>query len=585
MALIRPQPACAQEAASAAQDLTLQDVVFTFGETRVTVPNLVISGTRLSKDDVLAILKSDGPEPASTRFGRLDAGSLSAPEVRLERTDGTTNNTAIYRNVVAKNVHGGRVAELTSESATIERTGPHVAHGRYGVIRGEDIDLVGVARLYQEPGDGKGPLLPIYGPYSASDIVAEAEGTTISIASLKGSRFAARQVPGTWNGLETAFEGLSDDTDGPGERATKLGLIADLLEGVSFGDVEVNGIAVKTTAPAAAELRLAKLAYAESGEAPGVSLSDFSFSGGGMRLQVSGSKLNGYSLAPTIATLRRIAAEPGNAEAEFRRLTPLIGTLAMNGVSIDIDDEAAKPKAAPKASGDPLGANSGNTSLHIGLREGTLSFGPPQDGVPTAGQLNLSGLTLPSSAVAGIPGLGSLGLYGYRDLDLKLVADTVWNEDSKELALREISVSGKDMGTLRIHATLGGIGPDVFDPDAAVSGFAMLATTAKALDLTLENGGLFERFIDAQAKTLSLKPDELRKEYVTASVIGVPVILGNSAAAKAIGAAMGKFVAKPGTLSIRAKAKNGAGLGVVDFSTAATPGAVLDKLEVNATAD
>lgn len=113
----------------------------------------------------------------------------------------------------------------------------------------------------------------------------------------------------------------------------------------------------------------------------------------------------------------------------------------------------------------------------------------------------------------------------------------------------------------------------------------MLSATAKALDLTLENGGLFERFIDAQAKVLSLKPDELRKEYVTASVIGVPVILGNSAAAKAIGAAMGKFVAKPGTLSISAKAKSGDGLGMVDVSTAPTPAAVLDKLEVNAKAE
>ena len=205
--------------------------------------------------------------------------------------------------------------------------------------------------------------------------------------------------------------------------------------------------------------------------------------------------------------------------------------------------------------------------------------------MPTESRLALTGLTLPSTAVESVPGLGSLALYGYRDLDLDVVADTAWNEDTRELSFKELSLSGKDMGRLHLNALLGGIGPEVFDPDAAVSGFAMLSATAKALDLTLENGGLFERFIDAQAKVLSLKPDELRKEYVTASVIGVPVILGNSAAAKAIGAAMGKFVAKPGTLSISAKAKSGEGLGMVDVSTAPTPAAVLDKLEVNAKAD
>jgi hypothetical protein len=33
-------------------------------------------------------------------------------------------------------------------------------------------------------------------------------------------------------------------------------------------------------------------------------------------------------------------------------------------------------------------------------------------------RFTLNGLTMPASAVEGVPGLGSLGLYGYRDLDL-----------------------------------------------------------------------------------------------------------------------------------------------------------------------
>lgn len=132
---------------------------------------------------------------------------------------------------------------------------------------------------------------------------------------------------------------------------------------------------------------------------------------------------------------------------------------------------------------------------------------------------------------------------------------------------------------------LGGIGPEVFDPDAGVSGFAMLSATAKALDLTIENTGLFERFIAAQAKVLSLKPEELKQEYVTASTLGVPAILGNSADAKAIGAAMGQFVTKPGTLSLSVRPKNGTGIGMLEFGAAPTPSAVLDRLNVDAKAN
>ena len=78
---------------------------------------------------------------------------------------------------------------------------------------------------------------------------------------------------------------------------------------------------------------------------------------------------------------------------------------------------------------------------------------------------------------------------------------------------------------------------------------------------------------------------ELRKEYVTASLLGVPIILGNSAAAKGIGAAMGQFVMKPGKLVVHAKSKEPAGIGFIDLGAARSPAAVLDRLEVEAKAN
>ncbi|ACB81731.1 conserved hypothetical protein [Methylorubrum populi BJ001] len=602
-------PAAAQEAASAVQDLVLDNVSLAFGDTLVTAPKVTVSGTRLSRDDLLAILKSESKDAKDAskdswpaRLQRLDAGSLTMPELRVERRDGEKRQVVTYRDVAARTIRAGRISELTAAGATLSVEGaPQAGRGSYGRIRAEEVDLTALARLYSEAGSATTPFLRLYASLAVEAIAfIDERGTTVSIARLTGRDLSGRQTPATWRG---AVEALGDGglaEDDRAKRARAAGLLADLAEAVSVGSLEATDLKVKEVkGEDPLSFSIGRMSYAGGTEAA-ITLADVGFGAKEAQGKVGRLTLTGFSLEPTITALRRLAKAPAPAdaspgkgaapaqdpqEAELRRLTPVIGTLTLSDLGLDLAQAAVAP--GPIASGDPLKAPKpvALPPLHIGLRGASMSFGPPKDGVPTESRFSLTGLTMPASAVEGVPGLGSLGLYGYRDLDLDATADTAWSEDKRELSFKELSLSGKDMGRLHLNATLGGIGPEVFDPDAAVSGFAMLSATAKALDLTLENGGLFERFIDAQAKVLSLKPDELRKEYVTASVIGVPVILGNSAAAKAIGAAMGKFVAKPGILSISAKAKSGEGLGMVDVSTAPTPAAVLDKLDVSAKAD
>ncbi|GJD93063.1 hypothetical protein [Methylobacterium iners] len=568
-----PRSALAQEAASAVQDVTLQDVALTLGETVLRAPRVTVSGTRLSKDDLIALLRGSGPT-AAARLARLDAASLNIPELRAENAGpGGTRQVILYRDVVAKDVRAGRIAELVGAGATITvEGGPRTGTGTYGRIQATDLDLTALARLYGEPGDGKGAVQRVYGTFAIAEVAYVDEGgTAVKLARLEGKDFGGRQIPSSWTGAMQAFSGVDLEKAPPAERARVTGLAADLFEAVSVGTLEATGLSVQETkGDAPFDLGIARMSYTGSG----ASLEEVAFSGAGARTRIGRLSLTDFSLGPTIAALRKFSAAVANpSQDDLRRLTPALGTLALQDMSIDLPAE------------QPVKGRPPEPAAHLGVRSASMTFGPPRDGVPTASRLSLSGLTLPASTVAGVPGLGSLGLYGYRDLDLNLVADTSWDEGTRELSVREISLSGKDMGSLRLNGTVGGIGPEVFDPNAAVSGYAMLSATAKALDLTIENGGLFERFIAAQSKVLSLKPEELTQEYVTATAFGVPAILGNSAAAKAIGTAMAQFVAKPGRLSLSARPKNGNGLGVIDFSAAPTPGAVLDRLEINAKAN
>ncbi|WP_200913203.1 hypothetical protein [Methylobacterium sp. Leaf106] len=584
---IGPLPVSAQEAASAVQDVTLQNVTMTFGGTVLTAPQVIVSGTRLTKDDLLALLRS-GPEPLPARLAKFDAASIVIPELRSEIRIGTKTQTATYRDVTARDVRGGRIAQAAAAGATAaEAGGGEKRSASYGRMEMRDVDLTAMARLYGEAGDAKSPMMRLYGAFSVSDTLMEADGTVVKVARIEGTDLSGRQIPATWTGALDAMARADQAQGNPADRARIFGVMADVLDGFSVGSVQATGLTISQTKDGEpVSIGMGRMVLSSGG----LSMEDLGFTAGDAAGKLARLSVAGFSFAPTVVAMRKLSTQAGEpTEADLRQMTPALGTLAFKDLSLHLPPDevpaSPKPPAKPPGAASPVLPPAATAPTHIGLRDGALTFGPLRDGVPTTGRANLSGLTLPASAVAGIPGLGSLGAYGYRDLDLNVVADTAWNEAAKELSFSEVSVSGKDMGSVTINGTLGGIGPAVFDPDPSVSTFAMLGATAKALDLRIENTGLFERFIASQSKSLSLKPEELTQEYVTATTFGVPAILGNSAGAKAIGAALGQFVTKPGTFLLSAKAKNAGGIGMLEFSAAPTPGAVLDRLDVSAKAN
>ncbi|TXM67302.1 hypothetical protein [Methylobacterium sp. WL120] len=592
-------PATAQEAASAVQDVVLVDVALPLGDTLFKAARVRVSGTRLSRGDLTAILAPDSAEPWAPRLARLEAASISIPVLVSEHPGpGGSLQTVTYREVTARDVRAGRIAELTMAGAGVAVSGAQKGSGTYGRIVASDLDLAALVRLSSEPGDGKGPVQRVYAAIRVADVTyTEDSGVAIRIAGLEGRDFGGRQIPGGWNGAMAALTRGLDAVD-PEMKADARGRLAataaDLADAVSFGSLELHGLAISRTGAGAPMLvEVGRLAHVGTGAEAGTTLEAIAFAQGGVKARLARAALTGVSLSPTIAALRRLA-DPNAAVTDeaLRRLTPAIGGLTLQDMSIELPaDPAAEARQTgrsagkpPAVAGDPLGvpASQGAAPLRLVLRSGALTFGPLRDGVPTASRLDLSGLAFPATMVAGVPVLGALPDYGYADLDLNLVVDSAWDEDKREVALREMTLSGRDIGSLRLAGTIGGMGPELFASHIPAASLLMLTATAKALDLTVQNTGLFERFLAAQAKALSLKPEELRQEYVAATQFGVPAMLGNSPAARAIGSALGQFVTKPGRLTLNAKAKNAAGLGFADFGLARTPGAVLDKLDVDA---
>ncbi|GMA74062.1 hypothetical protein GCM10025880_04790 [Methylorubrum aminovorans] len=296
-------PAIAQEAASAVQDLVLDNVSLAFGDTLVTAPKVTVSGTRLSRDDLLAILKADakdGKDPKESwpaRLQRLDAGSLTMPELRVERRDGEKRQVVTYREVTARTIRAGRISELTAAGATLSVEGaPQSGSGSYGRIRAEEVDLTALARLYSEAGNAGSPFQRLYAALSVESIAfIDERGTTVSIARLTGRDLAGRQTPATWRG---AVEALGDGglaEDDRAKRARAAGLLADLAESVSVGSLEATGLTVKEVkGEDPLSFSIGRMSYAGGTEA-GITLAEIGFGAKEAQGKVGRLTLTGFS--------------------------------------------------------------------------------------------------------------------------------------------------------------------------------------------------------------------------------------------------------------------------------------------------
>jgi hypothetical protein len=255
----------------------------------------------------------------------------------------------------------------------------------------------------------------------------------------------------------------------------------------------------------------------------------------------------------------------------LRQLIPTIGTIRMSGIDFDMPDD--KPKG-------PTIEN-----IKFSVKDMEVTADQPLNGIPTNWRVAVDGFRFVIPPGTTEEGLKDLAAMGFKELDLSWLTAAAWNATANELQIREISLRGANMGSASLRGAIGGVTKDVFSTDNAVALVALLGATLKSAELKIENGGLVEKLLAQEAAKQKKSADDLRKEFGMIAAVAIPAMLGNSGQAKAIGQAVARFVAKPGKLAIAARTKDPAGLGMADLALIGEPGAILDKLEVTATAE
>ncbi|MDP8920365.1 MAG: hypothetical protein M3O00_16055 [Pseudomonadota bacterium] len=565
--------------AQSSDSFSLDNVSFTFGSTTYEAKRIEFSGVSSSRAEIEALFSANSTESMESRLKRISARQVTIPETRVKQTIGKQTQTTTYRNTVLGEIVQGRIASAAIEATAVESKGAKddvlISTGRTTM---NDLDLPAFAGLYEVKADSAAaPMRRIYGGFSvdALEMVDNKAGVTFRIARLSGRDFLGRPTKDSWNGTIGVFTEMADRKDLSSEdQARLLPAVADFIDAFQIGFMEASGIeATSKGKDGSGQTRINRIAYTGGTDAQpaDVRWEGLEFSDKDNRVKVEGFSLTGFSFRQTIDGLRTLQGKSFDDldPTTARSLIPTLGTLRLSGLSIDgtTDDEGKKVK------------------VQAGLKGFELTADKPVNAIPTNIRIGLQNLTMALPSNSTDDGIKELVALGYKTIDASLLAAATWNEPASEITLNEVSFQGKDMGNIGLTGRIGNVGKDLFNADTAIAAVALVGAKAKALDLTVENQGLFERYMAKAAKEQKTTPEALRRTYASAAAFVVPAMIGSSEQAQALSQAIARFIAKPGKLTVNATPKDPSGFGVAEAVTLSDPKAILDKLNVSAKAE
>lgn len=564
--------------AQAAADVTVTDLRFAVGPLVYRVPRAEFRGTTLSRAELEAILSGSSSMPVAARIASLTAREVVIPEVVAELAAPGGGQVTTYRDVVFRDVSGGRVGSVVAGSGAFTAAGGASAgEGGFGRFSVEDVDLgLAVALFTEKAAAATAPLRRIYGAFSLENLtLRDKDRTTMRIARFGGRDFSAKPTPEGWLSI---FETLGRNPDLNAapieERKRAYASLADLFDAFDLGLVEMAGIEFAGEGNDKGG-RIGRIAFAGgAGGRPGeVQIEGVDVSADDGKVRIGGLAFSGVGMKPYLQALSELStAKPAEMSvAALRKIVPLVGTLRMSGLDIDVPG-----KPGPTGTAD---------RVRFALGGVDVAADKPLDGLPTDIRVAFRNVAFALPPAAEGDAARQLRGLGYERLDLSLSASLGWSAASQEIVLRDLTMSGAEMGSVAIRAVLGNVTKDIFNPDTAVAAVALLGATATSLELSVNNQGLAERVIGRDAREAGRSVEDLRRQYGSMAVIGIPALLGNSPSAKAIGQAVARFIAKPGRLEIRARAKSPGGLGFADLAGGPDPAALLNQVDVTATAE
>ena len=261
---------------------------------------------------------------------------------------------------------------------------------------------------------------------------------------------------------------------------------------------------------------------------------------------------------------------------DFRALLPTVGTMRFSGARFRPEEQAGGP-------GAEQGAEARKHPLHRQGRRG--HGGEARQRHPDRLSRGDEQHRLRGAAGASQNDLKDLAALGCKAADLSFMTAGSWNEAGSELVVREVSLSGVDMGRATLRGVLGNVGKEVFNPDSAISSIGPGRHDRQSPRPHGREQGPVRaghRHDGEAAEEILGRPAPRVRHGGRGRDPCHPRQFAIREDSWAGGRALRR---QAGRLTISAKTKDAAGLGIADFAALGEPAAILDKIEVATAAE
>jgi hypothetical protein len=545
--------------------ITAENVVIDGTEATYHIARIELAGTDLHEEDLKNLLDAKNTSPLAERLSKLSAAKIAISEASIAQKGQSTNATFVYRDVELTNVAKAYVGDGKIAALNVTLTSPdaETATATCGPVRIKGYNIAQNIKIMSEKAGNAEQPQPLYDSFAVAKCELNLGNATIEIASLSLANVKGRplRLP-----VETATEifGRDQDVDDPELVAKRRAYLADIYSSIEAAAFDAADVQITSTQDGTPTFSFGKISLAHFADSK---IGELRFDG--MNVAAKGNKLklgDGVFRAVNLVNIGKILTRQASDPVEPM---PVLDQFSIEGLDVDAADN-----------GTDAADGAAHTRFQIAKLD--MTGADAIGGIPTRFAMGLDHFTADTRDL-GPSEWGGIANLGYTKIDLSGKFAMHFDPGKEELAFEELSVNGTEMGSLKLSGQFSNVSSDLFSPDQSLAEAALLTSLINHVDIKVENGGLLEKIIAANAKKSGKSADEIRRNYIAAVSIGVPAMLENGPNAKAIGAALAKFIAAPKTLHIVARSPDG--LGASDFALIKQPGALMDKLEIQATAN
>ncbi|NRP20697.1 hypothetical protein LPJGGPFB_03956 [Ensifer adhaerens] len=581
--------------------------------------------------------------PLLKRIEGFAAKRVLAPEVTISQVVAGSEQKTVYKDVALEDIGGGRVARYSASGASfgLKLDIPHgegeptreEMNGSMGAMSGKDFDAAYLSRIYGDKAgpDDKDPK-PLYGPVSVKNIVLSHGTSNFSYDELRSSGLSIRMPAEPL--LETLQKLQVADPDAlpPAERQAFFKRALSLADIIGKGDIEMLGLKTQISekdddgGSRTIKLDVDKMAFHLEGRTFDGAMHGVSIGEGADYARFSEASITGFSWHPTMEALTKLAAlnEEQIDSFPLTTLMPEFGTIRLKGLDIDMPGEAASTSAtetvteedsstdsatappettdaSPEADPSNEAANpnaelnekpvdqaaipSVPERIRFTLDSYEVALTKPRNGIPTDVRIAYQDLSVPLPSDAVDEGSKTLRQLGFDKLVFSSNVELAWDEPNENLVIKDISLSGKDMGSFSFSGIMGGVTTDFFSGDMTAAQMALFGLTAREAKVKIEDKGIMAKGIKLYANENGLTEDSVRGILVMMTTAGLQQFASTQPKLQEAATALSQFITKPGTFTLTVKAKDAAGISALDLVGAAEdPALLLGKIDLGANA-